>query len=126
MAKQKGAVPALRLNLGGAPNVWHAVADLPGLWHPTIAVPVDAVEGSEEWASPLHDDAGCPLELVHISEDEATTGREAFAKATGQSLDALLARLHKDIPVLPGGFEEQRIAAEHQNVMATVPDEPKE
>lgn len=122
MTKKKG-VPALRLNLGGAPNVWHTVGEHPGLWHPVIAVPVDVVEGTEEWAKPLHDDPGCPLELVYIDEEAASEGRAAFAAATGESLDALLARLHTPIPVLPGGAEDQRLAAEHRNVMATVETE---
>lgn len=33
-------VPALRLQLGGAPEEWATVAGLPGHYHPTIAAPV--------------------------------------------------------------------------------------
>lgn len=133
MTKAKGAVPALRLTLGGAPNVFHTLGEYPGLWHPTIAVPVDVVDGDETWAQARHDEAGCPVELVYLTEAEAAAGREAFAKASGETYDALLARLGGGIPMAApdssvdgdggahlAGVEAERVAAAHKSLTTTV------
>ncbi len=129
MTPKKGAIPALRLTLGGAPNVWHHVADYPGLWHPTIAVPVDCVDGDEEWAKPLDKAKGCPLELVYITADEADENRKSFAKATGESHEVLLKRVERGGMTRPGsdshgvdGLEAERVMSEAHHASATVKD----
>lgn len=128
MTPKTGATPALRLNLGGAPSVWHTVGDHPGLWHPVIAVPVDVVDGDEEWARPLDKAKGVPLELVYITDDEADAGREAFADATGESHEALLARLNRPMARTGSdgsgvdGLERERVMAEAMNAKAKVQD----
>lgn len=133
MTPKKGAIPALRFNLGGAPNTWHFMPAHPGLWHPQIAVPIDVVEGDTDWAQQLHDDPGCPVELVYLTATEAEAGREAYADASGESLETLLARIHRGgttpegVSVDPdsvalSGIERARIAAEAHGATATVPD----
>lgn len=129
MTPKKGAVPALRLTLGGAPSTWHSVGEHPGLWHPAIAVPIDCVEGDEEWAEPLNKAKGIPLELVYISEDEAVENRKEFAKATGESHEVLLKRVERGRMTRPGsdsngvdGLEAERVLSEAQTASSLVKD----
>jgi hypothetical protein len=139
--KKSATVVALRLSqrldengVMTTPNVWHTVGEYPGLWHPTIAVPVDVVDGDEAWAKARNDDPGCPLELVKIDDAEADAGREAFAKATGESLEALMVRVGRVRPAPSAsefsaagatvqGMEAERLAAEYRNADAKVTGE---
>lgn len=109
MTTKKGAVPALRLTLGGAPPVWHSVGEHPGLYHPVVALPIDAVDGDDEWASRLHDDAGCPLEVVMLDDDEAEAAREAYAAATGASRRGVMSAAKRGA----SGAQADRVLAEH-------------
>ena len=109
MTTKKSAVPALRLSLGGAPAGWHTVGEHPGLYHPVIAVPIDEPGGDEAWAQRLHDDPGCPLELVHVTDDEAEAGRAAYLAATGHSRRGVLAAVQR----ASSGAEADRVLAEH-------------
>jgi hypothetical protein len=77
MAKSSGKVPALKLTLGGAPNTPHWVGDLPGFFLPDRPTPVGGEDDriSEEQANEAASRRGTPLELVHISEQEADSNR---------------------------------------------------
>jgi len=139
--KKSATVTALRLSqrldadgVMTTPNVWHTVGEYPGLWHPTIAVPVDVVDGDDAWAKARNDDPECPLDLVQIDDAEADAGREAFAKATGESLEALMIRVGRVRPTPSAsefsaagatvqGMEAERLAAEYQNASGTVKEE---
>ena len=111
MASQKKAlvgVPALRLVLGGAPATWHFLGDKPGMYHPTIPVPLDAVGVTAETAQAWHDHEGVPVELVQITETEAAAARALFPQAVEEAaLAAAHARLVTGAETLT---EEQRIA----------------
>lgn len=116
MASKQGKQPALKLNLPGAGEVWHVVVGLPGLYHPSIAVPRDdakeivdrlkkqAAEARKAWgefeaaqekdgkrpAGPFpFVEPPCPVELVELSEAEAEKGREAHAEALAASRNAV-------------------------------------
>lgn len=109
MTTKKGAVPALRFTLGGAPPTFHTVGELPGLWHPTIAVPVDVLGLDEEWAQKVSNEKGVPLELVLIPEDAADAGREAYGHAMGLSRKAVLEAARHPV----AGAHADRVLAEH-------------
>lgn len=109
MTTKKGTVLALRLTLGGAPIGWHTVGEHPGLYHPVIAVPVDEVGGTAEWAERLSADPGCPVEVVMVTETDAEAGRVAYLEATGHSRRGVLAAAQRP----SSGAEADRVLAEH-------------
>lgn len=82
----------LRHSLGGAPQTWHTVEGLPGLYHPTkpVSLPVDLAT-AKKW----HEDPGCPVELVAASAAvleknaaELTQVRGALMKAVRADRDS--------------------------------------
>lgn len=82
MSKQYG----LKLTLGGAPNTPHilpAVGDqpgVPGFYRPDQATPVGGPgECSLERAQAADADPNCPVELVELTDSEATKLRGATA-----------------------------------------------
>lgn len=93
MAPTKKSVPALKLNLGGAPASWHSVADLPGFYHPDIPTCVgETGECPLDVAKAAAEHEGAPVELVMLTEKDAENARAAQRE---QLLDARNA-LHRD------------------------------
>jgi len=121
--KNQGAHPALRLSLGGAPATWHTVGEYPGLWHPHIPVPVSVLDGDEAWAQARHDDPGCHLELVYLSDKEAEAGAEAYADAVKESREEVLARLTQRPRPTPDSPASDQLRNEIDNATGSVAEE---
>lgn len=81
MSTQKGATPALRLTLPGAPKTWHHLGGIDGLYHPDYAVPLDVLGLDEAAARTLV--KGVPLTLEQASAADADAARAAYAEHTG-------------------------------------------
>ena len=69
----------LRLTLPGAPNTPHMIAGLNGYYWPTMATPVgEAGELPLEIARKAAKDPGVYLELVEMTDAEATSAKDAI------------------------------------------------
>lgn len=95
MSKAK-RVAALRLTLGGAPHTPHFVWGLPGYYFTDTPTPVGG-EGecpveAAEWA---HKQAGCAVELVYISPDEAAEARELQARTRAAAAKGIVSVLRQ-------------------------------
>lgn len=80
MAAKNGAgVVGLRLNMPGAPAVWHHLPDH-GIWvHPTQPIPCGGVlEPSVELAESLGRDPGALVEVVRIPDADVEAARVAL------------------------------------------------
>ena len=80
MAAKNGAgTVGLRLNLPGAPDVWHHLPDH-GLWvHPTQPIPCGGpLEPTVELAEALAKDSGAPVATVQIPEADVAAARAAL------------------------------------------------
>lgn len=63
------------------PQTWHTVVGLPGFYFPGQPTPIGGVgEATDAQAQSAHDDAGNPLRVVEITEQEAAERREAHAR----------------------------------------------
>lgn len=72
--------PALRLTLGGAPNMPQQIPGVPGLYRPDRPTPVDGPgEVSLDEARQLDKDPGVPLELERVPADDLDELRAAYA-----------------------------------------------
>jgi hypothetical protein len=97
---------ALILTLGGAPETWHNVDGLPGLYHPSIPAPLpDGL--TVEQAKDFHADEGHPLSLVKVSDNKATQGANAQREAL-EALRGAPRRREGLAPVNPESLEGQR------------------
>lgn len=102
MTHKKGASPALRLTLPGAPEEPHLVRSpdttepLPGFYHPTIPVPVGGPgEVTERTAVAWSNDPRIPLEVVDVAAAEADRWREWW-RAARRELRAGIAAPHEE------------------------------
>lgn len=81
-------VKALRLTLGGAPNEWHVIAGI-GFVHPEIPSPVGGDgEVSVEAATKVAR-GNTRVELVEITEADATAARKQRTAASNESRAAV-------------------------------------
>jgi hypothetical protein len=103
-----GSEKALRLTLGGAPNTWHTLGEHPGLYHPTIPTLLRLVGRDEEWAQALHDDEGCPVEVVSVAAKDAPAAEDAFLEACGERDSAAVRAMARPA----SGAESDRIKSE--------------
>jgi hypothetical protein len=105
---KQSKIPALVLNMPGAPHGWHMVEGLHGLVHPTIPVvhiggegfvkafDAQAKEAAKAWDAHEADQEKkdlrrngrvpfvkpeCPVKVVQVTEAEAVAGAEAHAEA---------------------------------------------
>lgn len=83
MTTKQGATQALRLTLPGAPKTWHSLGGIDGLYHPDIAVPLDALGVTEAQARQWTKEPGVPLALEQITQAEADDAREAYRVRIG-------------------------------------------
>lgn len=120
MAGSKDKVPALVLDLPGAPAGWHTVEGLTGLVHPDIPVPHlnaeqfvkahrdrakqareawDKHERAQEAKDPslrVHGripfpEPPCPVKVVHVTRQQAEDGQRAHDVARKEALGGLRA-----------------------------------
>ena len=84
--KPKGAGKALRLNLPGAPEEWHFIPGVPGLYHPTIPTPIDSVGLDQDAAKKLHDNKAYYLEWSDATDAEIKAAAKTLEDASQEAL----------------------------------------
>lgn len=94
MTSTKGATPALRLTLPGAPNEWHQLGGIDGSYRPDMAVPISLVGISEDDAKRLDKDKHVPLTLEQASPADADAAADAYLDHTG---DAAQGKTRSDV-----------------------------
>jgi len=89
----KGAQKALRLSLPGAPETWHYIPGLPGLFHPVTPTPVESIGLADDEAKAFGDNESLHVELVDVTADEAKAANEALAAAGFEALSGVRSAL---------------------------------
>jgi hypothetical protein len=82
---------ALVLTLGGAPRGPHRVPGLPGFYRPDVPTPCDGPgEPTLEQAQQLHEQPGCPVALVYLTDAQVKAAREQRAEDLAVATNAFL------------------------------------
>jgi hypothetical protein len=126
MTSAKGAIPALRLALPGAPHSWHTVGDI-GLFHPDYAVPLGTLGITEDRAKELDKDKGCPVALEQVSKADADEAAQAWRAEAGVAAVVTNAAQRRAATELERErLAEQASAIKGTDAGAKNPDSPKE
>jgi hypothetical protein len=108
----------LRLTVGGAPDVPHTIAGVPGLFRPTTPTPVGGPgELDTTFAKQLHDDGKVPLELVDIPKGKIDAVRD---QAEQDKLEARTGLLDNARARRLAGREQERAREQAASINATV------
>lgn len=93
MTPRKGAGKALRLNLPGAPETWHYIPGVPGLYHPILITPYESVGLDAQSAQVLHDDESMHLEFADATEEQIKAANADLARASQDALTGVRSAL---------------------------------